>query len=189
VPDLDVAPVSRPPPQRTGSGTRQAVAPPLEFDESPLELLPSASLDLDLPSNDPFVRRASSGGMAAVRISEPPVSYSASASPIPSSVAAPPVSSTPPLAPAAQPSRDVAGVPTKPAFQLNWAPAPGASLFQRLLPGVLVLVGAILLTILDQVYTALSGEVFTVAGLRTSIVAGLILLVGIGWCVYRLKHD
>lgn len=189
VPDLDVAPVSRPASQRTGSGTRQAVAPPIEFDESPLELPPSASLDLDLPSDDPFVRRASSGGMAAVRISEPPLSHSASPSPVAISAPAPRVSSTPPRAPAPQqPSRD-AGVPTKPAFQLDLASAPGASLFQRLLPGVLVLAGAILVTILDQVYTALSGEVFTVAGLRTSIVAGLILLVGIGLCVYRLKRD
>jgi hypothetical protein len=52
-----------------------------------------------------------------------------------------------------------------------------------------VLGSAISITILDQVYTSISGEVLTIAGLRTSIVAGLIMLVGIGLCVYRLKRD
>jgi hypothetical protein len=68
-------------------------------------------------------------------------------------------------------------------------PGPDASLVQRLLPGALVLVSAISVTILDQIYTAISGEVLTIAGLRTSIVAGLIMLLGIGLCVYRLKRD
>jgi hypothetical protein len=200
VPDLDVAPVSRPAPQRTSSGTRPAVAPALELDESPLELVPSASLELDLPSNDPFVRRASSGGMAAVRPSEPPPPgslrtvrhseppVSRSLSPPPVTISAPGATSMPLAAPAAAPSREVAA-PPKPAFQLDLAPVPDASLLRRLLPGVLVLGSAILMTILDQVYTVLSGEVFTLAGLRTSILAGLILVIGIGLCVYRLKRD
>jgi hypothetical protein len=54
---------------------------------------------------------------------------------------------------------------------------------------LLVLGSAVLLTILDQVYTAISGEVFTIASLRTSLLAGLMVLVGIALCLYRLRRD
>lgn len=200
VPDLDVAPVSRPAPQRSPSGMRAAVTPPLELDDLPLELLPSAPLELDLPSHDPFVRRAS-GQLSAVRISEPPpaslrsarhseppISRSPSPPPVAISAPLPGVASTPPASASAVLAREPA-LPEKPPFELELKPAPDASLVQRLLPGVLVLGSAISITILDQVYTAISGEVLTIVGLRTSIVAGLIMLVGIGLCVYRLKRD
>jgi hypothetical protein len=75
----------------------------------------------------------------------------------------------------------------KPAWHLK--PDPDASLATRLLPGGLVLGGAILVTILDQVYSAVSGEIFTLAGLRTSVVAGLFMLIGVALCLYRLKRD
>jgi serine/threonine-protein kinase len=206
VPDLDIAPpVSRPAPRRSNSRMHQQVAPPIEMDEAPLELLPGASLDLDLPADDPFVRRASSGGMAAVRPSEPaPISrralparhsqpspaHSPSVPPVAISAPQPPVGSSQPpalggaLAPPAAPV-----VVAKPAFQLNLEPEADATLIQRMAPGLLVLGSAVLVTILDQVYTAISGEVFTIASLRSSIVAGLLMLVGIALCLYRLKRD
>ena len=74
-------------------------------------------------------------------------------------------------------------------FQLKLAAAPDATLLERLLPGGAVVVGAILVTILDQLYSAVSGEVFTLAGMRTSVVAGFFMLVGVGLCLYRLKRD
>jgi hypothetical protein len=42
---------------------------------------------------------------------------------------------------------------------------------------------------MDQLYTKISGEVFTLAGLRSSAVAGLMMVLGIALCLYRLKRD
>jgi serine/threonine-protein kinase len=225
VPDLDLAPVSQKPVPRTSSGMRQAVAPPVEMDDLTADLGPSASLDLDLPSHDPIARRASSGGMAAVRPSEPPprslgnppVARRSSYPPPERSGSVPPVAvtaSVPPVAPLplVSPSNSVPPVsaggsrggvhysplpqvpmatpePAKPAFQFKLAAAPHATLVERLLPGGLVLGGAILVTILDQVYTAVSGEIFTLGPLRTSVLAGLVMLLGVALCVYRFKRD
>jgi serine/threonine-protein kinase len=204
VPDLDIAPpVSRPAPVRSSSGLRQAVTPPMHFDDAPFDLVPSASFDLDLPPNDPFVRRASSGGMAAVRPSEPPPASRRSVPPRQSqpppahSPSVPPVAlsapqrrvgSTPPAALGAAPSPPSAS-PAMPSFELRLKPSADATLIQRIAPGLLVLGSAVLVTILDQVYTMISGEVFTVASLRTSMLAGLMMIVGIGLCLYRLKRD
>ena len=78
----------------------------------------------------------------------------------------------------------------KPPFQFKLAADPHATLVERLLPGGLVLGGAILVTILDQVYTAISGEIFTIGPLRTSVLAGLVMLLGVGLCAYRFfKRD
>jgi serine/threonine protein kinase len=206
VPDLDIAPpVSRPAPVRTSSGMRQAVVPSIEMDEGPLELMPSASLDLDLPVDDPFVRRASSAGMAAVRpsepppasrrsspprLSQPPLAHSASVPPV--TISAPHshiVNSPPPSLGTPLGAPPPAPLSPKPAFELNLKPEADATLIQRIAPGLLVLGSAVLLTILDQVYTAISGEVFTIASLRTSILAGLMMLAGIALCLYRLKRD
>jgi serine/threonine-protein kinase len=207
VPDLDIAPasLSRSAPIRTSSGMREAVASPIELDEAPLELLPSASLDLDLPLDDPLVRRASSGGMAAVRPSEaPPASRRSSPSREPQappvhSPSVPPVTISAPRASAVSGSPPSFGMPNgapsaaplapKPAFELNLKPEADATLIQRLAPGLLVLGSAVLVTILDQVYTAISGEVLTIASLRSSLLAGLMMLVGIALCLYRLKRD
>jgi serine/threonine protein kinase len=227
VPDLDLAPVSQKPVPRTSSGMRQAVAPPVvEMDDLAEDFGPSASLDLDLPSHDPLVRRASSGGMAAVRPSDPPPPHSLGASgttgarrgsypPPERSASVPPVAftaSAPPVAPVAAQRNSVPPTsqgggrgavhhsplpqipaalpePAKPAFQFKLAADPHATLVERLLPGGLVLGGAILVTILDQVYSAVSGEIFMIGPLRTSVLAGLVMLLGVALCVYRFKRD
>jgi hypothetical protein len=80
-------------------------------------------------------------------------------------------------------------VSEKPRLGLRVAAPPDASLVERLLPGGLVLGGAILVTILDQVYSAVSGEVFTIGPLRSSVLAGLVMVLGVGLCLYRLKRD
>jgi len=107
----------------------------------------------------------------------PPVSPRASAS-------VPPVSRAGSWRPAALPTPS-----TAPPSRFKLAADPHATLAVRLLPGGVVLASAILVTILDQVYSSVSGEIFTLGGLRTSAVAGLVMLIGIGLCVYRLKRD
>ena len=218
VPDLDLAPISRPPAARppaprTASGTRAASAPPLDLDELTSDFGAGASLEIDLPSHDPFVRRASSGGIPAVRPSDRavPISFRSplpkppsypptparSVSPLPGAPTAfvPPVAAraaSPPPASLAtpQPQPGRTGPPfAKPRPALSLAAPADASLLERLLPGGLVLGGAILVTILAQVYSAVSGEVFTIGPLRSSVLAGLLMVVGVGLCLYRLKRD
>lgn len=194
VPDLDVAPVSRPSPPRTVSGTRPAVTPPIDLEDLGGHLGGGASLDLDLPSHDPLARRVSQSGMQAVRApSIPPPATARSSYPPPRTPSVPPPQTSPapppphasmPPAPSAVPS-----VPASPKFQIRLAAPADASFAQRLLPGALVLGGAIGVTVLDQVYTAVSGEVFSLLGLRTSAIAGLFMLLGIALCLYRLKRD
>ena len=213
---VSLPPASRQPVPRTSSGMRAAIAPPLEMDELASDFGRGASFDLDLPSHDPLVRRVSSGGMPAVRPPSEPPPPNSFRTPLPTrssypppavhSASPPPVAlSAPPLAPTARAGASVppvsradaqppvtwgAGVlPEAPRFELKLAPGPHASLFQRLLPGGLVLTGAILLTILDQVYSSVSGEVFTIGPLRTSVVAGVLMLVGVALCLYRMKRD
>jgi hypothetical protein len=77
----------------------------------------------------------------------------------------------------------------RPRWSFRVAAAHDASIVERLWPGAVVLAGAILVTALDQAYSAASGEVFTPFGLRTSVAAGVLMLVGLGLCVYRLKRD
>jgi hypothetical protein len=195
---------------------RAAVSAPLDMDELTGDFGQGGSLEIDLPSHDPLVRRVSSGGMPAVRQpSEPPVPHSfrtplpatrSSYPPAPEgSVSPPPVAltpSVPPVAPhtaslppvsRATPQAPHAGgaglVPEEPRFQFKLAAEPHATLVERLLPGGLVLGGAILVTILDQVYSAVSGQVFTIGPLRTSVLAGLVMVAGVGLCLYRLKRD
>jgi serine/threonine-protein kinase len=195
VPDLDVAPVSRPPP-RTISGKFHAVAPPLDLDDASNELELSTPLDLDLPRNDPLHRRVSSSGLQAVRPPSEPSRRSSHPA-----AAAPPAGAALPRAPvspnASQSVPPVSRIgssrpaPTAPslATRLRLAADPHATLIERLLPGGVLLISAILVTILDQVYSGLSGEIFTLGGLRTSVLAGLVMLIGTALCLYRLKRD
>jgi hypothetical protein len=108
-------------------------------------------------------------------------------SPVPA--AAPHGSSLPPVSRAAAQQGPLVSPGTPAGFQLKLAAAPDATLLERLLPGGLVLGGAILVTILDQVYSAVSGEIFTVGPLRTSVLAGFLMIVGVALCLYRLKRD
>ena len=212
VPDLDLAPVSRPSPPRTSSGMQRAVALPLDFDDASGDFGRGASLDLDLPIDDPLTRRVSSAGMAAVRPSEPPApnsfrtpvppprssypSLERSLSPPPVAVrtSAPPVSASARQAQASLPpvSRASATPVTprsKPPFRLKLAADRDATLVERLLPGAAVLGGAIVVTILDQVYSAISGEIFMIGPLRTSVLAGLVMVLGVGLCAYRMLRE
>jgi len=210
VPDLDLAEVrtSRPPERLPGlGGVRPAVGPPLDFEEA--AALDAQEIALDLPSHDPLVRRKSFGGMPAVLPDEqpslPPPARLSSPAPIaaaslhPRSLAPPVVadSSLPPAShsavSAAWQANSPAGggsLPPPPApLRLSLAAAEHASLKVRLLPGAVLVAGAILVTILDQSYSAFSGEVFMVGPLRTSVLAGIVMLAGIGLALFRLKRS
>jgi eukaryotic-like serine/threonine-protein kinase len=210
VPDLDLAPVSRPPVSRpaalrTSSGMRPAVAAPLDLDELPADFGAGASFDLDLPHNDPLAVRRSSYPPPERSVSPPPVTVSKSVPPpapgarpasVPPAQGAqgpiPPVSRAgAPQGPAPLPPAPAMAnvLPAKPLFELKLAADPDATLVQRLLPGALMLGGAIAVTILDQVYTMVSGEVFTLGPLRTSVLTGLVMVLGVALCGYRLKRD
>jgi hypothetical protein len=54
---------------------------------------------------------------------------------------------------------------------------------------LIVLASAVLVTVLDQVYSIATGEVFSIGGMRTSMVAGLLLVAGLGLCAYRFKRQ
>ena len=190
VPELDLAPISRPPASRqpgprTRSGTRAAGAPPLEIDELPGDFGAGASLEIDLPGSEPPLR-SSYPPHAERPTSSSPVAFTASVPPVaPHTASLPPVSRATP-----RPLSGRAGLPAEaPRSTLGLAAPPHASLVERLLPGGLVLGAAILVTVLDQVYSSVSGEVFKIGPLRTSVLAGLVMVVGVALCLYRLRRD
>jgi serine/threonine protein kinase len=179
VPDLDLAPVSRPAPQRSTSGTRAAITAPIDFDDlTPLDMELSSGLHLDVPSHE-IARRPSRA---------PPVPITSSplvtSMPLAAPTALPRDSSQPPL---------IVFPPSEPeprhAFQAGLRPAEDASLLQRILPGAVVFGLAILLTVLDQVYSVITGEVFSLGPLRTSVIGGLLMVVGIAISLLRLKRQ
>jgi serine/threonine-protein kinase len=61
-----------------------------------------------------------------------------------------------------------------------------ASLVQRLLPGVALVVLSVVVTLADQVYAARSGELFTLGPLRVVWIAGALMLSGVGLVAYQL---
>jgi serine/threonine-protein kinase len=202
VPDLDLAPVSRSAPQRSASGMLAAVAPPVHFDDlMPLDSASSTGLDLDLPSHE-MARRPSpqpaslqSSALRQSPSSSSMAQYSPSPPPVAITASAPSVISVAPAAPASRPPVHAPLIDLPPdvpehrhAFQVNLLPAEDASLLQRVLPGLIVFGFAILLTVLDQVYSVVTGEVFSLGPLRTSLLGGLLMVVGVAISVFRLKR-
>jgi hypothetical protein len=61
-----------------------------------------------------------------------------------------------------------------------------APLLGRVLPGALLIGIAVLLTLADQVYAAMTGEVFALGPLRASLIGGLLLLAGVALLAYKL---
>ncbi|HEY6081106.1 MAG TPA: serine/threonine-protein kinase, partial [Polyangiaceae bacterium] len=127
VPDLDVVPATRQAgPQRTSSGLRAAVAPPLQLDDvSHLDLGGGGSFELDLASHEPLARRVSSGGMRAVRPSDPPPS--SLRTPLPGHTALPGRPSDPPLRASQPPSAARVGRASLPPDYSALPPAVAAS--------------------------------------------------------------
>jgi hypothetical protein len=67
--------------------------------------------------------------------------------------------------------------------------APPPTLARRLAPGVAMAASSVVLTVLDHVYASLSGEVFSIGPLRTTWIAGLLLLGGVGFVAMRFVAD
>jgi serine/threonine protein kinase len=204
VPDLELAPPSV---SRRASGARplepsKAAAQPsvLDLDEAPDR---SASLDLDLPSDEPVARRAaSSPRMAAIQApaqrpsTPPPRSLSGSMTAQ--------RDSTPPLSGASKSARNsAADLELGPNSPAGWRAQPRGSvppapldiafiakieldlpqdrtLMRRLRLACLLIGAAVLVAILDPIYAAATGEAMEVAGLRLSVFAGALLLVAVG---------
>lgn len=220
VPDLEIAP-----PPRRMSGQLPAVTPParaptpeprpivteptahtsgahsalLDFGEAEHE---SSGIDLhlDLPADEPILRRASSAGMRAVdapsalenasqappvseprparREAPPPVSGAAPARPIALDLPppSPPVSqrgALPDLAPASNPK------PLETGFVAKIELPEERPLFVRMRPALALLILAVLLTIFDPVYAAITGEKLEILGARPSVFGGVLLLVAL----------
>jgi serine/threonine-protein kinase len=188
----DLVPLARNP-----SHPELAVAPgTLSFDFDDMGDT-GASLDLDLPADEPRAKRSPAPSppavgleLAAPAAAGPPLIVSESPPSIPRSPAPPPMPrSLAPVTP--RPARpEPASRPPDP--QSSSPPATRASapverpLARRLLPGSALVASSILLTALDRVYASAAGEVFTLGPVRTSWVAAALLLGGLGLCVREL---
>jgi serine/threonine-protein kinase len=71
-------------------------------------------------------------------------------------------------------------------------PSSPPTLARRLAPGIAMAAGSVVLTLLDHVYASFSGEVFSIGPLRTTWIAALLLVGGLGLVAVRLvalRHD
>jgi serine/threonine-protein kinase len=203
----DLVPVSRP--QRSMKPAAEST-PAFDFDDAGAG---GPSLDLDLPPDEPIHRRSlTPPNVPTANLAEPmPAlanSVRPSAAPQPGSVPslAPRGSFPPPGARTQEQARSVlvgdGAFPTgaaplslePPAERLSppaamprpSVPSAPPTLVRRLAPGVALAAGSVFLTILDHVYASFSGEVFSLGPLRTTWIAGLLLLGGVGLIAVRL---
>jgi eukaryotic-like serine/threonine-protein kinase len=183
----------------------------LEFEDADLEA--SSGISLDLPANE-RLKRISLSPVGTPAHASPPeeavIPSTQAAAPLPSS----PLSSNPPawndrISLAAQsPASPLPPSPRSPQRAPEPAPAPPAgrtsattevdrtrpklerTVASRLAPGVAVAGSSIVITLLDRAYAAVTGEVFTLGPLRTSWVAGFLLLAGLALIVREFfKQD
>lgn len=190
-----------------------AVPGPVSFDfEEGEGSATSAKLDLDLPADEPIPRRSLAPSSPSISFEVPPLGDSQLAVPPPSGrvspapAPAPPVPSLAPVsssprgrvespAPAEQqklgstpPSRQRSdpGAPRSDAVLTQKSPREERSLARRLVPGLALAGASVVLTMLDRVYAASAGEVFSLGPLRTSWVAAALLVGGLGLCAREL---
>jgi serine/threonine protein kinase len=201
VPDLDLGAA---PPSRRASGAHSVQTPVSEPTVLDLEDTTHSGLELALElSADEIAPRPSSGsqripvtlipssssdGALRSQSSHPAPSMSRSdpPRPTPMSTAPPgPVSTAPPRSrspePAPPPSSE-AGAPFISGFvsRVELELPEDRPLMQRMRPALALLGSAILVAVLDPIYAATTGEVLTIAGLRPSLLAGVLLLISMG---------
>jgi serine/threonine-protein kinase len=180
----------------------------LDFEES--ESQASTGISLDLPANESLKRISLSPvGAPSFPPEEAVIPTTQGAAPLPTS----PLSSNPPawndrISLAAAPASPLPPSPRSPPRAPEPAPAPSAgrasattevertspkverSVMRRLAPGLAVAGSSIVITLLDRAYAAVTGEVFTLGPLRTSWVAGFLLLAGLALIVREFfKQD
>jgi serine/threonine-protein kinase len=194
----DLVPVSRP-----RRSLEPAAPSGLSFDFDDAGGGPS--LDLDLPPDEPIQRRSltPAGVSALPAISAPPVAQE-TASPASQLVAAAPrgsadipslhptrepkVSSRPPNISLEPPSGARSRVELPPPVTMPRSPVPPAppTLVRRLALGVSLAVASVVLTVLDRIYAATSGEVFSLGPIRTPWIAAILLAAGVAVIAIRL---
>jgi serine/threonine-protein kinase len=188
-----------------------AVQGPVSFDFDAGDGASSnATLDLDLPPDEPIPRRSLAPSspslslepqpLGAAELAAPPaLGHVSSAPPTPSLA---PVSSRPrgrvEPSPASGDRQTLGSGPpsrggSEPAARGQpassggpGAAAPERSLLRRLAPGLALSAASVLLTMLDRAYAASAGEVFALGPLRTSSVAVALLVGGVGLCAREL---
>jgi serine/threonine protein kinase len=183
----DLVPVSRKP-----SGPHKLDLPgvqQLDFDAG--EGGEALSLSLDVAPED-LVRQGSLAPLAASIPGPGPSPVSSSSIPTPRFSKSP----TPALGlPSGRPTPDAAlplGPPQTMAEAVRSSlppPAPVSMraavrndpvpLARRLLPGLMVAGSSVALTLLDRIYVAVTGEIFTLGPVKTSMIAGVLLVVGL----------
>jgi eukaryotic-like serine/threonine-protein kinase len=153
----------------------------IDFDDASED---SSGLSLDLPAGDPMSTRTIPIASPVPAYSAPPPEY-----PSPAPISGPPSygnaptppPSAPPLPQHAAPAAEARPAPPPPQSASSPVPAPQLDrpLLRRLIPGLAVASSSILLTLLDRVYAAVHGEVFTLGPLRTSWIAAVLLVTGL----------
>jgi hypothetical protein len=184
IPDLAPAPATS---LRPTPSSRAAVGASRDLD---LDLTSSEGLDLALDvDNDAAL---------AKRISRPPESDVAAAVPSDPAARARVASGSHPLAPAASVAPRSAISGAHPAVSISSpglvasqhpqapTPVPEPTIARKLMPGIVLVVASIVITLADQAYAASSGEVFAIGPVRTTWVAGLSMVVGVGLIIHRL---
>jgi len=168
-----------------------AVQLPRSFDFDDVEDGAGTGLALDLPADEPRPRRSfSPSSLNAVLV---PTSLADAATVVADAPTSPlptpgPSPSLAPLSP--RPGLKGPDSPLPPAGDRNSAPPvvrpstplpePDPPLVRRLAPGLALAAGSIVLTLLDRMYAAFAGEVFTLGPFRTSWLAAALLVGGLG---------
>ncbi len=178
IPDLDVKKGNASSPFQANEAGTGATR---EFEEAPAS---GIELALDLPDDDAFARRSAP---PSARSSTPPHVVSP---PAPPTISAAPISPRAEAVPrhSAPPSLRSTHATPKSAFRppLPELPPEPKTLVQRILPGLILVGASILLTIIDQAYSAATSEMLTVGSLRATWIAAILLFIGIGLIGYRL---
>ena len=196
----DLVPVSRP---RRSIKPNEGTGQRFDFEEVGAG---GPSLDLDLPPDEPLHRRsltppgvsvapaaeANPAGAPSLSPSGPVTTSARAPAVIPSLAPVPVVPAVPEAPPkiSLQPpsAAEPAGAKTPPGVIMPKISVPSAppTLARRLAPGVAMAAASVLLTLLDHVYASVSGEVFSIGPLRTTWLAALLLLGGVGLVAMRL---
>jgi hypothetical protein len=196
----DLVPIARKPsgshqldlPSRKPSGAHQLDLPShqsIDFDAG--EGGEGLSLSLDVAPGE-LVRQGSLAALHAPPSGAGVASGPAPSGPTPSPGRRPtPALGLPAARPAAGPAVALAAPQTMAdAFRSSRPPPPPVSsppprgkapapLVRRLVPGLAVAGSSIVLTLLDRIYVAVTGEVFTLGPLKTSMVAAVLLVGGL----------
>jgi serine/threonine protein kinase len=77
-------------------------------------------------------------------------------------------------------------IPEAPPIQFRPMEKPPPSPFWRIAPGAILIVLSIVVTLGDQWYAGSSGQVFTIAGLRATWIAGILMAAGVVVLAIRL---